>query len=136
MFEQMGGLFLPIQAGGSVTYATSRQPSVLSRLMQDRKVTSLLLVPQALDLFMNGIEREVERQGKQKIWRLSLRLAPFLPRGARRLLFRPVHQRFGGRLELVVTGGAAIDKVVGKKWECLARNLPHVYAIEVAEYLK
>ena len=24
----------------------------------------------------------------------------------------------------------------GKKWECLARNLPHVYAIEVAEYLK
>ena len=24
----------------------------------------------------------------------------------------------------------------GKKWECLARHLPHVYAIEVAEYLK
>jgi hypothetical protein len=24
----------------------------------------------------------------------------------------------------------------GKKWECLARNLPHVYAIEVAEYSK
>jgi hypothetical protein len=24
----------------------------------------------------------------------------------------------------------------GKKWECLARNLPHVYAIEVAEHVK
>jgi hypothetical protein len=24
----------------------------------------------------------------------------------------------------------------GKKWECLARYLPHVYAVEVAEQLK
>ena len=33
-------------------------------LMQDRRVTSLLLVPQALELFRNGIEREVERKGR------------------------------------------------------------------------
>ena len=61
MFEQMGGLLTALRIGASVTFPTSRQPTVLFRTMQERRVTMLLLVPQALDLFMKGIEREVRR---------------------------------------------------------------------------
>ena len=64
MYEQMGGLFVALYHGASVTYATSRQPTVLARTMRERKITILLLVPQGLELLMNGIEREVKRRGK------------------------------------------------------------------------
>lgn len=127
MFEQMGGLLLPLQAGANVTYTTSRQPSVLSRLMQERKVTTMLLVPQALELFMNGIEREVQRQGKEGVWRLSQRVAGHLPFPLRRLLFRQVHKRFGGHLDLIVSGGAALDLDLGRKWENLGVHVIQGY---------
>ena len=68
MYEQMGGLFVALNSGASVTYPTSRQPTVLARTMRERKITILLLVPQGLELLMNGIEREITRQGKMALW--------------------------------------------------------------------
>ena len=65
MYEQMGGLFILLYHGASVTYPTSRQPTVLARTMRERRITIMLLVPQALELLMNGIEREVKRQGRE-----------------------------------------------------------------------
>ena len=45
MYEQMGGLFMTLYHGASVTYPTSRQPTVLARTMRERKITIMLLVP-------------------------------------------------------------------------------------------
>ena len=127
MFEQMGGLLLGLRDGANVTYPTSRQPTVLFRTMSERKATLMLLVPQALDLFMKGIEREVRRQGKERTWRLSLKVARYLPMGLRRLLFRKVHRRFGGSLRLVFSGGAALDPELGEKWTLIGVNIIQGY---------
>ena len=119
MYEQMGGLFMTLYSGGSVTYPTSRQPTVLSRTMRERKITTMLLVPQALELLMNGIEREVSRQGKERLWARLLSIAERIPFGLRRHVFRTVHKQFGGKLDLIVSGGAALDGDLGRKWELL-----------------
>ena len=119
MYEQMGGLFIALHYGASVTYPTSRQPTILARTMRDRKITTMLMVPQALELLMNGIEREVSRQGKERLWRLLLKTAERIPFGLRRHLFRTVHKQFGGKLDLIVSGGAALDADLGRKWELL-----------------
>ena len=57
MFEQMGGMLFPLNIGANITYVTSRRPKSIFKTMQDRKVTVMLLVPQALDLFKKGKER-------------------------------------------------------------------------------
>ena len=119
MFEQMGTLFMALRCGASVTFVTSRQPTVLLKTMRERKVSTILLVPQALELLMNGIEREVTRQGKEKSWAVLMRLARYSPFRLRRLLFRRVHKQFGGRLEFMGSGGAALDPELGAKWELL-----------------
>ena len=119
MYEQMGGLFFTLHSGASVTYPTSRQPSVLSRTMRERKITTMLMVPQALELLMNGIEREVIRQGKERLWKKLLKVAERTPFGLRRHLFRTVHKQFGGKLDLIVSGGAPLDRDLGRKWEML-----------------
>ena len=119
MYEQMGGLFITLHSGASVTYPTSRQPTVLSRTMRERKITTMLMVPQALELLMNGIEREVIRQGKERLWKALLKVAGRTPFSLRRRLFRTVHKQFGGKLGLIVSGGAPLDRDLGRKWELL-----------------
>ena len=119
MFEQMASLLNGLDCGASITYPTSRQPTVLFRTMRERGITTLLLVPQALYLFMKGIEREVVKQGKERVWGLLMKVARHTPFRLRRLLFRTVHKRFGGHLDFIVSGGAALDPELGAKWELL-----------------
>ena len=127
MFEQTGGLLMPLQCGANITYPTSRQPTILLKTMRERKTTLLLLVPQALDLLMKGIEREVARQGRQAVWRSSLRAAKVLPLRLRRLLFRKVHSRFGSALEVIFSGGAALDPQLGEKWSRVGMKIIQGY---------
>ena len=127
MFEQMGGLFIVLRVGANVTYPTSRQPTVLFRTMRERKVTLLLLVPQALELFMKGIEREVRNQGKERLWSVLMGVARRTPFRLRRILFRQVHKKFGGSLDLIFAGGAAVDPEIGEKWGLLGVNVIQGY---------
>ena len=119
MFEQMGGLFLAFSCGADVTYVTSMQPAAIMRTMKERRVVTMLLVPQVLTLFMNGIEAEVARKGKQRMWNGMQRLAARLPMRLRRLLFAQIHRKLGGSLEFFVAGGAALDPELARKWTAL-----------------
>ena len=127
MFEQMGGLFVALGCGASVTYPTSRQPTALFRTMRETKVTTMLLVPQALELFMTSIEAEVRRQGKERIWSILMGIARRTPFRMRRYLFPAVHRRFGGHLDLIVSGGAALSRELGEKWSLLGVTLLQGY---------
>ncbi|MDE2861818.1 MAG: AMP-binding protein [Chloroflexota bacterium] len=127
MYEQMGGLLAVLHFGASVTYPTSRQPAVLARTMRERRVTTLLLVPQGLELLMNGIEREVRNQGKEALWGKLMKLAERTPFRLRRYLFGRVHRRFGGRLDFIVSGGAALDPDLGRKWELMGVKIVQGY---------
>ena len=127
MYEQMGGLLTALYFGASVTYPTSRQPTVLARTMRERRVTTMLLVPQALELLMNGIEREVRRQGKEALWLKLLKVAEKTPFPLRRYLFGRVHRQFGGKLDFIVSGGAALDPDLARKWELLGVKIVQGY---------
>ena len=127
MYEQMGGLFIAMYYGASITYPTSRQPTVLARTMRERRITIMLLVPQGLELLMNGIEREIGRQGKQALWALLLKIAAWTPFRLRRHLFRRVHRQFGGELDFIVSGGAALEPDIGRKWELIGVRILQGY---------
>jgi long-chain acyl-CoA synthetase len=127
MFEQMGSLFAGLGCGASISFVTSRQPAMLLKTMQERRINMMLLVPQALDLFMKSIEREVANRGKQHAWELLMKVARRLPVALRRLLFRKVHARFGGHLRIVVSGGAALDQTLGEKWHLLGVSVLQGY---------
>ena len=86
-----------------------------------------MLVPQGLELLMNGIEREVRRQGKEALWGKLLKLAEKVPFGLRRRLFGRVHRQFGGKLDFIVSGGAALDPELGRKWELLGVKIVQGY---------
>lgn len=104
-------------AGASIVYARSLVPDTLLRLLSSQQITCMVLVPQALQLFLSGIEREVRRQNRQRAWTVLKRVAPSLPFACRRVLFRSVHTRFGGRFRFFVCGGAYLPPALGEQWE-------------------
>lgn len=119
MYEQIVGLLIPLRSGASIIYLPSRQPHIVMRALRREGITAMALVPQALQLLMSRIEREVERRGRVGFWRLLHRLAPHLPMGARKFLFRSVHRELGGHLQFLASGGAYLDPSLAQKWENL-----------------
>ncbi len=106
-----------LYVGASITYARSLAPDTIFKLLNSQRITVIVLVPQALQLFLNGIEREVRRQKKERQWKRLHALAPHVPFSLRRYLFRPVHKRFGGHFRFFVSGGAYMPPKVGQRWE-------------------
>ncbi len=116
MFEMTIELAL-IHCGASIVYARSLVPERLLNLLSSQQVTCSMLVPQALQLFLNGIEREVRRQKKEKQFEQLLNIAARLPFSWRRYLFGSVHKRFGGHFRFFVSGGAYLPLKPAERWE-------------------
>ncbi len=116
MFEMTVEIAL-LHAGASIVYARTLAPDRLFKLLSSQQVTCMVLVPQALQLFLNGIEREVRRQKKEKQWQQLHWLAARLPFGLRRYLFGAVHKRFGGHFRFFVSGGAYLPPPLTQCWE-------------------
>src|SRR6266576_7133218 len=106
-----------LYVGASVVYARTLSPDTLLKLFISEHVTCMVLVPQALQLFLNGIERQVRQQKKEKQWEVLHRIAQRLPFRFRRVLFRQVHKRFGGNFHFFVSGGAYLPPKLHKRWE-------------------
>jgi long-chain acyl-CoA synthetase len=104
-------------AGACNVYARSLSPETLLKLFVSQHITLMVLVPQALQLFMLSIEREVRRQKREKQWQLLHRIAARLPFSTRRYLFGTVHKRFGGHFRFFVSGGAYLPPLLGMFWE-------------------
>src|SRR5439155_13224367 len=90
MLEQSVGMLAPLAGGARIVYPTSRQPSILFRTIAENRVTMIILVPQALQLFLNAIEREARRQNREAVLERLRAVAAHMPWSVRRLLFRSV----------------------------------------------
>lgn len=127
MFEQTAGLYLPLLYGNTVFYPSNRQSSTLLKMLQRYHIVTMVVVPQLLSMFLNGIEREVERQGKRQQWARTHQVAEWLPPQGRRWLFRSVHQRLGGSLEFFLCGGAALPPELQSAWERMGISVVQGY---------
>ncbi|HEY7524947.1 MAG TPA: AMP-binding protein [Candidatus Limnocylindrales bacterium] len=119
LFEQAIGLLYALSVGASILYVRSRNPRVIFEALREHRVTSMIVVPQVLDLFWSAIEREVDRSGRRRTFDRLRRIARHLPFPLRRLLFRRVHARLGGGLRLFVSSGAFLPPSLQQAWEDL-----------------
>jgi long-chain acyl-CoA synthetase len=117
LLEQAVGLFYALSVGSDILYVRSRNPRVIFEAIQAHRVTSMVVVPQVLDLFWSAIEREVEKSGRARQFGWLRAIARRLPMRLRRLLFRRVHARLGGGFRLFVSSGAFLPPAVQQAWE-------------------
>ncbi len=132
MFEQTIGLMTPLSGGSSITYVQSLRPDVIFKAMASQRITHMLCVPQVLQLFRAGIERELARQNRERPFKIMYDVARVLPLSARRRVFRAVHERFGGTFDCFLVGGAHLDPGLARWWERLGVRVVQGYGMTEA----
>jgi long-chain acyl-CoA synthetase len=119
LLEQAVGLFYALSVGASVLYVRSRNSRVIFDSLRDQRVTSMVVVPQVLDLFWSAIEREVAKRGRSRSFERLRAIARHLPVVIRRWLFRSVHAQLGGQFRLFLSSGAFLPPALQQAWEDL-----------------
>jgi len=109
IMEQVAGLVYAVAAGAETEYITTLRPDVIAAAIRGHRATALVVVPQVLELLLGAIRREADRTGSGATFRRALRVAPYLPVGLRRRLFKKVHAALGGELRLVLCSAAHLS---------------------------
>lgn len=132
MFEQVAGFFYPLYYGCSITYLYSRKSSAIVDALQRERVTIMVTVPIFLHTLRENILREARAQGKEQAFSRALAIAAHLPRFLRRLLFRKIHAKLGGHLDLVISGASVLDPDLEKFWNTLGLEICQGYGLTEA----
>jgi long-chain acyl-CoA synthetase len=127
IMEQVAGLVYAVAAGAETEYITTLRPDVIAAAIKGHRATALVVVPQVLELLFGAIRREADRAGSGATFRRALRIAPALPMGLRRRLFRKVHEALGGELRLVLCSAAHLSPQLQRDWEALGVEVVQGY---------
>jgi long-chain acyl-CoA synthetase len=119
LLEQSVGLYYALSVGADILYVRSRNPRVIFDALRDHRVTSIVVVPQVLDLFWSAIEREVAKRDRERAFERLRAVARRLPMRLRPILFRSVHKQLGGRFRLFLSAGAFLPPALQGAWEDL-----------------
>jgi long-chain acyl-CoA synthetase len=117
LLEQSVGLFYAMSVGADIHYVRSRNPRVIFDALRERRVTSMVLVPQFIDLFWSSLQREVDKRGLSRLVSTMRPIARRLPIPVRRLMFRSIHSQLGGSFRLFLSAGAYLPPAVQQAWE-------------------
>jgi long-chain acyl-CoA synthetase len=119
LLEQSVGLYYALSVGADILYVRSRNPRVIFDALRDHRVTSMVVVPQVLDLFWSAIEREVGKRGHATAFDRLRAIARRLPMRIRPQLFGSVHDRLGSHFRLFLSAGAFLPPALQQGWEDL-----------------
>lgn len=116
LFELTVGFLTFLNFGMSVYYAQSLKPKDILAIMKEKKIQFMIVVPAFLKLLMMSIKSEVKNLSpiKQFVFNLMYHVAKYMPLKVRRLMFKQIHDKFGGHFLQCISGGAPLDVSVGE----------------------
>lgn len=119
LFELTVGFFTFLNHGFSIYYAKSLKPADILDIMTEKQIEFMITVPAFLKLFKTSIESELSKKSLpiQMMFKFCYEISRFLPICVRKLLFKSIHQKFGGKFFGCITGGAPLDPKVGQFFE-------------------
>ncbi|MGF1468663.1 MAG: AMP-binding protein [Sandaracinaceae bacterium] len=116
------GFLGPLSSGATVIHQRSLRPELLRWTMQEYRPTHMAVVPRLLAALEAALERRLGEQPPVLRHALDLlsgvneSLTRRRPRvGLSRRLLAPVHDAFGGELEVLFCGGAFVDRGIAER---------------------
>ena len=137
-FEFSCGLLAPLLLGAEITYLDELTAERLSEALQNERVHALIGVPALWQLLHRRLTQELASRPRivkgaiQAAMALHGELRNRTPFNLGKLLFWPIHSRFGGRLRLLVSGGSALPEEVQKAFHQLGFDLTEGYGLTEA----
>jgi len=110
IFPLVGALIAPLYTGGTCVFSPSLASEDMLRALNDNQVTIMIGVPRLYQLITKSIKDKINAS---RLTRLLFHLAAKInSRAFSKRLFAKVHERFGGQIRFLVSGGAKLDEDV------------------------
>ena len=125
----------PTLAGMDVVFVPYLKGPLILEALQDKGVTMLPAVPKMIALFYDSIMHNVKKKGPlvQSLFTamksVSATAGETFGNGFRRGLFSSVHSSFGGKLRIIISGGAALNKKHWLGFKQLGFNIVEGYGL-------
>ncbi|MBR8536596.1 AMP-binding protein [Carboxylicivirga sediminis] len=117
IFPLMGTMIAPLFVGGTIAVSPSMASEDIMKTLQDNKVSIIIGVPRLYSAIRKGIRTKID---SSPIARALFSLAKSLnSKSFSRKVFKSAHQKFGGAVKFMVSGGAALDPEVGDDFKTL-----------------
>lgn len=145
-FEFTAGMLMPLMRGAQITYVPEINADSLNHAFRSAHVTGMVGVPAVYQLLYRRISKQILDRLPERAQPWALRLLDRLLDALRwsrermqkalgfdpnlvRLLLYPIHRRFGGKLRLMISGGAALPVPTMKQLRGLGFNLYEGYGM-------
>lgn len=134
-YSQIVNLWLATIIGARVVYLTELNSTQIEAGLKAGGATALVGVPRLWYLFHNKIFDAVHSRPApiRILFRVMLAVNGWLRDGpglnAGRIFFKPIHESFGGKLRLAVSGGANFDEDVAKAFYRLGFTILQGYGL-------
>ena len=111
IFPLVGSLLVSLFVGTTIPLAPSMQSADLMKTFADNEVGVFLGVPRLYELMYRGIKAKIDKSAIARF--LLWVVLTTKNRKLGKTLFKKVHDGFGGHLQYMISGGAALNKEVG-----------------------
>lgn len=135
LFEMTVGFSTFLNFGFSVYYTQSLKPKDILTIMKEKQVDFMIVVPAFLKLLKTSIEAELNNSSKasRSMFKAMYAAAKFIPFYCiKKLMFKKIHDKFGGHFIGCISGGAPLDIEVGKFFERIGIKVYQGYGLSEA----
>ncbi len=135
-YECTCGFLVQVHAGSKIVYAQSLKK--IADNIKEGKITNINVVPLLLEALAKRLKEKLFKSIGTKIYYfLGTSISSLLEiivgknngRKIRRVFFYPVHEAFGGKLDLFISGGAAVKPEISKFLRSLGFRVLQGYGI-------
>lgn len=117
IFPLLGSLMAPLYIGASCVFSPSMASEDMLHTLSEHRITIMIGVPRLYSLIHKSIKEKINASAPARLlFALAARIDS--PVFSKRL-FAKVHQRFGGHIRFLVSGGAKLDEEVGRDLKIL-----------------
>ena len=117
IYPLLGSIVIPLYVGATCVFSPSMAGDDIRETLQQHGVTLITGVPRFYNLLRKGIRDKIQQSA---VARTLFRLAEMIDSPAlSKLIFKSVHQKFGGNIRFLISGGAALDNDVARDFKTL-----------------
>ncbi len=135
LFELTVGFLSFLNKGTSIYYSKSLKPKDLFAIMTEKQITFMVVVPAFLKLLKTSIESEINKMSifRKFLFDISYNIARMTNwRWFKRLAFRGIHKKYGGKFKGFLSGGAPLEVEVGKFFNNIGLKIYEGYGLSEA----
>ena len=129
-FECTVGFLYPVSKGAAIAFCDGIRH--IAENVKEYQITAMISVPILFETMYKRVIKAIEKKGKLEQVKKGIKISNFLLKfkiDMRKKIFKDIHESFGGKVNIFVAGGAALDQETEKGFNELGIKMYQGYGL-------